>query len=114
MRRHRVEHPEVGKRASQKWREKNREAINAKQRLQRTGCTPEQYQRALIEQNNLCAICQQPFKGNRGLLMPCADHDHRTMQFRGLLHQKCNRGLGHFNDSVHLLERAAAYLKRFI
>jgi hypothetical protein len=97
-----------------KWRDKNRDAVNAKQRFQRTGCTPEQYQAALVEQNNLCAVCLQPFVDNRGLLMPCADHDHVTMRFRGLLHQKCNRGLGHFNDSVQLLEQAAAYLKRFL
>lgn len=110
-RQRRNQDPNYGKAAGIRWRTKNRDAINAKQREDRTGCTPEQYDKALIEQQNKCLICLEEFEGNCGQLMACADHNHETGQFRGLLHQICNRGLGHFKDSIFRLTNAIEYLK---
>jgi hypothetical protein len=39
------------------------------------------------------------------------DHCHKTGKVRGLLCGNCNVGLGHFKDSVELLQQAAEYLK---
>ena len=42
----------------------------------------------------------------------CLDHDHKTGLVRAALCQRCNRGLGHFDDSPRLLLRAVTYLKK--
>lgn len=68
--------------------------------------TAEQFGEKLQEQNNLCAICNKP------LVKPCADHDHGSGDFRGILCNGCNRGLGFFEDNPELLQAAIAYLAR--
>lgn len=52
-----------------------------------------------------CRIC------GAVLRKPHIDHDHLTGRVRGVLCNKCNTGLGHFNDSVEMLELAIQYLK---
>jgi hypothetical protein len=72
--------------------------------------TPEQYINKLNSQNGKCAICgQSKSKFNRALAV---DHDHTTNLIRGLLCNKCNRGLGLFNDDISTLLNAVSYLKK--
>ncbi len=40
------------------------------------------------------------------------DHDHGTDQFRAWLCNKCNLGLGNFNDDIELLKNCIAYLEK--
>jgi len=52
-----------------------------------------------------CAICQTiPTKSL------VVDHDHETGEFRALLCDACNRGLGFFRDNAEALKRAAQYV----
>ena len=64
----------------------------------------------LAAQHGKCAICG----GNRSIkdtFRLGIDHDHATGRIRGLLCGNCNIGLGHFDDSPGLLEKAADYLR---
>jgi 5-methylcytosine-specific restriction endonuclease McrA len=39
------------------------------------------------------------------------DHDHTSLQVRGILCEDCNRGLGIFKDSIDILQKAIEYLR---
>jgi hypothetical protein len=80
-------------------------------RLRNTGVTPEQFEAKLAEQGNVCALCDLPFVAEE---TPVADHDHNEGTFRGVLHHRCNRGIGQFNDDPILLAKAVRYLLQFI
>lgn len=79
--------------------------------LKRFGLTLEQYE-ALAAKG--CCICgahpdgEWTSKRNGRLAF---DHDHEGGQFRGLLCEICNRGIGYFKDNPVLLLKAAEYLK---
>jgi hypothetical protein len=79
------------------------------------GITPEQYAEMLAAQGGKCLICGLPERGKRGERdYPLAvDHDHRPGgKVRGLLCNKCNLGIGNFDDDVTRIEAAVAYLRR--
>lgn len=70
--------------------------------------TKEQYDDLSAEQNHECAICNSPLsKGGKKLSV---DHCHTTLLIRGLLCNKCNFGLGYFDDDVNKLHKAINYL----
>lgn len=68
--------------------------------------TTEKYEEMLKNQNFCCAICNK--KPNKKLL--CVDHNHSTNNVRGLLCDKCNRGIGLLQDNVNVLANAIKYL----
>jgi len=65
----------------------------------------ETYDALLAEQGGGCAICGRPPKTRR----LHKDHDHRTMELRGLLCHRCNRRLD-TGVTVEWLHAASAYL----
>jgi len=67
------------------------------------------YDRMLLEQNGLCAICQDD-KNSKGKRYLSVDHCHSTKHVRGLLCDRCNRGLGAFLDNPDFLEKAKLYV----
>lgn len=100
------------------WHIKNRDTILKKQKeaydpiairkyhlKSNYGITEEEYALMLENQDRRCAICHK--KTSKRLHV---DHDHKTGKIRGLLCQKCNHGLGQFNDDTDLLHRASEYL----
>lgn len=74
------------------------------------GITLEDYANLLAAQKDCCAICKK-HKSEFKIAMH-TDHDHKTGKIRGILCQKCNRGLGFFNDNKELLDSAKQYLNK--
>jgi hypothetical protein len=83
-------------------------AYNEYMRLRRYDFTKEQLVELWERQERKCAICSIPILQDAPI-----DHDHETGKVRGLLCHKCNRGLGQFEDSLVLLQKAIVYLKEF-
>jgi hypothetical protein len=75
------------------------------------GMVQEEYLTLLHNQGSLCAICDSDTSGNRYLSF-YIDHDHKTNKVRGLLCDRCNRGLGYFLDNPSFLRSAALYLEK--
>jgi hypothetical protein len=67
----------------------------------------DEYNKLLLKQNSLCAICNQNCITGRKLAV---DHNHKTEKVRGLLCFKCNRAIGLFNDEPFLVKNAYNYL----
>lgn len=38
------------------------------------------------------------------------DHDHKTNEYRGVICEQCNKGLGFFRDNIDFLQKAILYL----
>lgn len=87
-----------------------------KKLLAQLGLSAAEYEATLARQNGVCAICGKPGTSKKGKwdrYRPlCLDHCHATGQFRGLLCEKCNLGIGNFDDDIGRLEAAVAYLRR--
>jgi len=104
------ENTEKAKEYRQRWWEKNKDAIRAKDRAIRRrklyGLSEQKYQEMLSSSGGLCAICKKPYG------RPNIDHDHETGLVRDILCRSCNSGLGNFNDNVDVMRMAIAYLQR--
>ena len=74
------------------------------------GITIEEYGRMFAEQDGACAICKE--KWEFGTRIMAVDHNHTTNAIRGLLCDRCNRGLGYLRDNQEILVRATQYLNQ--
>jgi len=107
-----------------KWKLKNRDRVNklanARRKknpqkyrelfLKRTyGIDLKQYEDLLNEQNGVCFICLKT-NNKRNLFV---DHCHKTGIIRGLLCSKCNFGIGHFKDSMKIMNSAIKYIEKY-
>jgi hypothetical protein len=71
------------------------------------------YEALFIKQNGCCKICKvhisdANMKRKRNF---CVDHCHKTNTIRGLLCDRCNRGIGLLKDDYKILFSAYEYLK---
>lgn len=60
-------------------------------------------------QGGVCAVCGDPRTKGKRL---CIDHDHTTGEVRGLLCDRCNKGIGLFRDDPATIMSAINYLKK--
>jgi hypothetical protein len=91
---------------------KRRDGYMRDYNLKSYGLDIVKYNEMLDEQKGCCKICNRHLsevnKGRKKAL--CVDHCHETNLVRGLLCDKCNRGIGLFNDNADLLNKAIKYL----
>ncbi len=115
--------PEKRRVAQSKYRSSNRERINASHSAWRAKrplhsrnerlkhfykITVEDYDRMFVEQGGVCKVCSSPPPSGKPLDI---DHDHITMEIRGLLCGPCNRAAGMAKDSPARLRALADYLE---
>lgn len=78
------------------------------------GISFESYAQLIVDQKNLCAICEKPetrkSRTGESVTRLCMDHDHKTGKVRSLLCHDCNTALGKFKDDISLIKKAIAYL----
>ena len=72
------------------------------------GITKEEYDKLLADQDGVCVICRD--RNNDSTRSLAVDHDHETGIVRGILCDRCNRGIGYFRESLELIERTVQYL----
>lgn len=90
---------------------KHKESPTSHNRKHRTGFSREEYLEKLEEQDFRCAIC---FVHESNLSRALhADHNHLTLDKRGLLCNTCNAGLGLFLDDKYRLQQAIDYLDSY-
>ena len=77
-------------------------------RFERYGITRDVFIDMLNSQQNKCAICESAIDEKTSHI----DHCHTTGKVRGILCEKCNKGLGQFNDNVNYLKNAINYLSK--
>jgi hypothetical protein len=76
-------------------------------RTSKYGLKEGDFERMLIDQAGLCAICEKQLTGS---LEPMIDHDHVHGHVRALLCSKCNLGL-HYIEDKSFMKLALRYLE---
>jgi hypothetical protein len=99
---------EKGAEQSRRWNAAHPDYSRRRHWAKNYNLTPEQYQQILDSQGGVCAICSQVNTYSRYQLS--VDHCHDTGRIRGLLCDKCNRGIGLLGDDTALLAQAIKYL----
>ena len=102
----RLESVERYKKSHKGLQNRRRGALSSKYKI-----TEQKYFEILEKQIGLCAICESDSPGRKGSKNFTVDHDHTTMEVRGLLCHPCNIMLGLAKDNIEVLETAIKYLK---
>jgi hypothetical protein len=102
--------PQRNRERSAEWRQKNPGESRRQQLWHKFRITPEEYDKLLMLQNGVCAICKKSCPTGRQLAV---DHCHVTKQIRGLLCVLCNNSLGGFKDDTTILQQAIEYLRKY-
>lgn len=79
----------------------------------RYGIGIPEYNKMLESQGHKCAICNTSENKVAGVTHSFSvDHCHSTGEIRGLLCNRCNRGLGMLGDSIESIKKAVKYLEK--
>jgi len=109
------DNPEKRNATRRKYNRKYPERYRAQSRKYLYGLSDENFKQMLLDQKACCAICGRVFCLDRKerKSAPHVDHDHITGSIRALLCGPCNSGLGYFQESLLLLQKASEYLQKY-
>jgi hypothetical protein len=93
-----------------KYRNNNKEKIREYKLIKNYGITLAEYDSMFDKQDGRCSICG--IYQDELIKKLVVDHNHDTNIVRGLLCDKCNRGLDHFNDDIEIIKKALKYLTK--
>ena len=82
-----------------------------KSRIKRTyGISEEGYLKLYSDQDGKCAVCKDviELRGKQTHI----DHDHETLEVRGLLCHGCNTAIGLFKENKETMKNAINYLSQ--
>lgn len=103
-------HKEKKRELSKKLYVKNKEIKKWQVIFRKYKITKQDFDLIFETQQKRCAICGTSDFSQWILNI---DHDHNTGKVRGILCNKCNLGLGSFDDNEWLMLNAIKYLKQF-
>lgn len=105
------EKTEAGKKAVAKYRGKIQYKVQTTDRVlrDRFGLSLDEFNKMLISQNGVCAICGKVNTNGRRLAV---DHDHETLKIRALLCHKCNLALGLLDENVSVFKNCIEYIEK--
>ena len=107
-----TKHKKQHNKRNRKYKDANKDKIRECELKRKYNITALEYDRLLIKQNGVCAICYNPDLITHNRL--AVDHNHLTGKVRGLLCFRCNTTLGQMQDNPTLLRNAAAYLESHV
>lgn len=108
----REKNPEKSKKSQKIWRLNNPGRERREQLRTKYGMGLEDYEKLLMAQNNVCAICKLRTIGDNAKGHLCVDHIEGTLEVRGLLCSRCNTAIGLFEHDAQRLLSAVKYLSK--
>jgi hypothetical protein len=94
---------------SRKWKDANKDKVKESSTKRLYGISLVEYNKHMASSDE-CEICGI-HKDDVVNVSLGYDHCHDTMEFRGVLCNKCNRALGLMGDTIESVEKALNYLK---
>ncbi len=98
-----------------KYRNENPEKIRDTKLKQAYGVGIAYFDAKLKEQGGVCAVCGRLVKTiwrGKEVNMPL-DHDHKTLEPRGVLCSNHNRALGLLNENITYMQNMIAYVNKY-
>ena len=103
---------EKHRRGNLEWEKRNPGRTKELHFKRKYGIDNARFQELLTAQDGKCAMCKMPHEPPNCQTSLDVDHDHSTKRVRGLLCQRCNKGLGLLQDSIAILSAGVEYLRQ--